>query len=92
MHIVDWLPSLLRAAGGSATNATSLDGFDLWDSLMEDKESPRRVVLHNIDDIVGAAAITVDQWKLIKGKCLFLTFFFPLFRLHLFFFDNFMNL
>lgn len=66
-HIVDWLPTLLRAAGGYVNETAKIDGLDAWETLREDKESPRKVVLHNIDDIMGTAAITIDQWKLIKG-------------------------
>lgn len=39
-----------------------------WAALSRDLAAPRAAVLHNIDDIYGSAAITVDQWKLHKGK------------------------
>lgn len=68
MHITDWLPTLLTAAGGNPSNLTSIDGMDLWDALSEDTESPRTSVLHNIDDIYGVSAITVGDWKLIQGR------------------------
>ncbi|XP_001606377.2 arylsulfatase B isoform X1 [Nasonia vitripennis] len=67
-HIADWLPTLLRAAGGYVNATGKIDGLDAWEALADDKESPRRVVLHNIDDVLGTAAISVDQWKLIKGS------------------------
>ena len=66
MHVTDWLPTLLAAAGGNATNL-NLDGIDLWNTLKKDTESPRKSVLHNIDDIYGNAAITIGKWKLLLG-------------------------
>ncbi|XP_067209079.1 arylsulfatase B-like isoform X2 [Linepithema humile] len=68
IHITDWLPTLLTAAGGDPSNLTSIDGMDLWNALSEDTESPRTNVLHNIDDIYGVSAITVGDWKLIQGS------------------------
>lgn len=71
MHIVDWLPTLLEAAGGEAAldklSESHLDGMSIWQALIGNRESPRQSILHNIDDIWGSAALTVDQWKLVKG-------------------------
>lgn len=67
LHITDWLPTLVTAAGGDPSNLT-IDGMDLWNALSEDTESPRANVLHNIDDILGVSSITVGDWKLIQGK------------------------
>lgn len=67
-HISDWLPTLIHAAGGNSTEiAGGIDGLNIWQALSEDKESPRKQILHNIDDIFGTAAITHGDWKLIKG-------------------------
>lgn len=68
IHITDWLPTLITAAGGNAFNLTSIDGMNLWNALSEDTESPRANILHNIDDIYGVSAITVGDWKLTQGK------------------------
>lgn len=67
IHISDWLPTLLTAAGGDPSNLT-IDGMDIWHALSEDTESPRKMVLHNIDDIYGVAGITYGDWKFIQGK------------------------
>jgi arylsulfatase A-like enzyme len=67
MHITDWLPTLVTAAGGDASNLT-IDGINLWNALSEDTESPRTSILHNIDDIYGVSAVTVGDWKLIQGE------------------------
>lgn len=66
-HIADWLPTLITAAGGDASNL-SIDGINLWNALSEDTDSPRTSILHNIDDIYGVSALTVGDWKLIQGK------------------------
>ncbi|GAB1863453.1 Arylsulfatase B [Camponotus japonicus] len=68
IHITDWLPTLITAAGGNASNLTSIDGVNLWNALSEDTESPRTNILHNIDDIYGVSAITVGDWKFIQGS------------------------
>lgn len=67
MHISDWLPTLITAAGGDPSGL-SIDGVDLWQALREDTQSPRKSVLHNIDDISGVAGITIGDWKYIQGK------------------------
>lgn len=69
MHVCDWLPTLYAAAGGDLNNLReNLDGFNIWDSFLNDLPSPRTEILHNIDDIFGNAALTVGDWKLVKGK------------------------
>ncbi|XP_002006611.3 arylsulfatase I [Drosophila mojavensis] len=71
MHIADWLPTLLEAAGGEAAlaqlNNAQLDGMSVWQALLKNEVSPRKSVLHNIDDIWGSAALSVGDWKLVKG-------------------------
>lgn len=47
--------------------AAPLDGIDMWSALRDDTESPRTEILHNIDDIYGNAALTVHEWKVLKG-------------------------
>ncbi|XP_034476156.1 arylsulfatase B [Drosophila innubila] len=71
MHISDWLPTLVEAAGGEQALANlskaNLDGMSIWSALVTDGISPRKTILHNIDDIWGSSALTVDEWKLVKG-------------------------
>jgi len=45
----------------------TLDGLNVWEALSNDTESPRKSILHNIDDIWGSAALTVGNWKILKG-------------------------
>ncbi|XP_031839749.1 arylsulfatase B [Nomia melanderi] len=66
-HVTDWLPTLLDAAGGNPWDL-SIDGMNLWDALKNNDESPRKTVLHNIDNIYGISAITHRDYKLIKGS------------------------
>jgi hypothetical protein len=37
------------------------------ESLLEDSESPRHLMLHNIDPMSEMEAVRVGDWKLIKG-------------------------
>ncbi|XP_055382349.1 arylsulfatase J, partial [Condylostylus longicornis] len=70
MHIVDWVPTFLDAAGFyEFKNLTqpSLDGISVWSELSRDLKSKRKDILHNIDDIWGSAAYTADDWKVVVG-------------------------
>lgn len=44
-----------------------MDGKNLWNALSEDTVSDRNEILHNIDDIWGSAALTINEWKVLKG-------------------------
>lgn len=69
IHAVDWMPTVLRAAGG--TPDPTLDGIDQWDSLRTAGESKRTEFIYNIDDlrpeICGHAAIRMGDYKLVDG-------------------------
>ncbi|CRL00636.1 CLUMA_CG013896, isoform A [Clunio marinus] len=67
IHISDWLPTLYHAAGGDASILRDIDGINMWDVLSENLQSPRSEILHNIDNIWGSSAITIDKWKLVVG-------------------------
>merc|ERR1719334_551704 len=41
--------------------------MDMWSALSNDKESPRNLMLHNIDEERLIAAVRVGEWKLMKG-------------------------
>uniref|UniRef100_A0A7N8XJW0 Arylsulfatase I-like n=1 Tax=Mastacembelus armatus TaxID=205130 RepID=A0A7N8XJW0_9TELE len=78
LHITDWFPTLVGLAGGNISQSPGLDGFDVWPTISEGKDSPRHEILHNIDplktkkgnviwDTSVQAAIRVGDWKLLTG-------------------------
>lgn len=67
LHITDWLPTLYAAAGGDIEYLGDIDGINAWEALSENLPSNRTSVLHNIDDIYGNAALTMGDWKIVKG-------------------------
>ena len=67
MHITDWLPTLLNAAGVDTTSLINLDGLNLWETFLEQVPSPRTEVLINIDPLLYMnAALRVGDWKIVN--------------------------
>ena len=54
--------------GGKVSDLPIIDGVDLWSSLSNDQDSPRSLMLHNIDESRNIAALRVGDWKMVKGK------------------------
>jgi len=81
MHVVDWLPTLLRAVKDQLSDeyqskvdeylSEERDGIDQWAMLMGLEEGKRSEIVYNIDpdfDKNGLnGAIRIGNWKLIKG-------------------------
>jgi arylsulfatase A-like enzyme len=74
VHVSDWLPTLLSAAGRSdLLSDVTLDGVDQWDwmtrasegSIAPSETAPRTELLYNTDPTNGVAAVRVGEWKLI---------------------------
>ncbi|KAK7076345.1 hypothetical protein SK128_003349 [Halocaridina rubra] len=65
VHITDWLPTLVSAAGGDIKKLGNIDGIDQWYILVHDYLSLRKEFLVNIDPILDGAAIRVGDWKLM---------------------------
>ncbi|XP_026287777.1 arylsulfatase B-like [Frankliniella occidentalis] len=78
MHVTDWLPTLLAAAGAAPAPDRVLDGVNLWESLSlgraEGTSSPRQEVLVNIDyrgsGAGGYAALRLGDYKYVNGTAL----------------------
>nr|UNO37567.1 GSS1 [Psylliodes hospes] len=68
MHITDWLPTFYSMAGLNKTQIPNIDGQDMWESISEDRESPRTEIVYNIDDIDGWGAIRQGDWKYVYGS------------------------
>lgn len=69
MHVTDWLPTLLSAAGGNLSElAINLDGVDQWRSISTNQTSPRKQVILDIDEVAKTAAIRDGEWKLVIGS------------------------
>ncbi len=58
MHVVDWVPTFISAAGGNPEKMLkgSIDGIDHWSSLTNGTHSPRSELLYNIDPHIKNAA------------------------------------
>jgi len=74
IHVTDWVPTLVSAAGGKADESKRLDGVDQWSSLVNQTESPRTEFIYNIDPKKDegsgegpVGAIRVGRYKLVKG-------------------------
>lgn len=72
-HITDWVPTLVHIAGGNISNASGLDGYNIWESLVTQTSSPRTELLYNLNPIcdggqAGApkAAMRMNQFKLLS--------------------------
>ncbi|XP_050412432.1 arylsulfatase B [Patella vulgata] len=69
IHSVDWMPTLLGAAG--APQLPGLDGVNQWDSIRLNQQSKRTEFIYNLDDFPiptqGHAGIRVGDWKLLLG-------------------------
>ncbi|CAC5379758.1 ARSB [Mytilus coruscus] len=70
IHAVDWMPTILSAAGGG--QVSGIDGLNMWPSISEGVPSSlRSEFIYNLDDslvpIMGRAAIRMGDFKLIEG-------------------------
>lgn len=68
MHITDWLPTLVAAAGGEIN--AKIDGINQWESICQDRESRRKEVLIAIEDSSSNsyASFRSGDYKIIVGN------------------------
>jgi arylsulfatase A-like enzyme len=72
IHITDWMPTLLSAAGGSLQGIL-LDGTDQWSALVEKDAFPRREALLQYDEVKHVYGLRRDNWKITNGTLQFIT-------------------
>jgi arylsulfatase A-like enzyme len=63
VHAVDMYPTLAKLAGAPTTKCKPLDGMDVWETISENKPSPRTELIYNIEPFRGA--VRQGDWKLI---------------------------
>eukprot|EP01130_Rhizamoeba_saxonica_P004276 TRINITY_DN1749_c3_g1_i1.p1 TRINITY_DN1749_c3_g1~~TRINITY_DN1749_c3_g1_i1.p1 ORF type:complete len:514 (-),score=88.58 TRINITY_DN1749_c3_g1_i1:111-1652(-) len=72
LHAVDWFPTLINMANPSEAIPSNLDGFDIWDTLVNNQSVPRESLPLNINHHISfpnsghQVAVIKGDWKLIK--------------------------
>ncbi|QDV36223.1 sulfatase-like hydrolase/transferase [Tautonia plasticadhaerens] len=65
-HVVDWLPTLIRAAGGDPRRLEAAEGINLWSALRGDGSSlPDRAMYWKTP---SHSAVRRGDWKLIRER------------------------
>jgi arylsulfatase A-like enzyme len=63
VHAVDMYPTIAKLAGAPTTKCKPLDGMDVWETISENKPSPRTEIIYNLEPFRGA--VRQGDWKLI---------------------------
>ena len=63
IHAVDLYPTLAGLAGARTTKCKPLDGMNVWETIAENKPSPRSELVYNVEPFRGA--LRQGNWKLI---------------------------
>ena len=55
VHVTDWLPTLISAAGGNSSDLRGIDGIDQWEDISKgnNEGGKRKEMLYNINPLVG---------------------------------------
>lgn len=66
VHVVDWTPTILHLAGGTAEK---VDGVNQWSAISNDEPSPRSSFVYNIyyNRNFSPSAIRLGKYKYIRG-------------------------
>ena len=68
MHISDWFPTLIEAAGGDSSSLGDIDGLNMWDVLTgRNLTGPRTEVLIDMDSFENSVAIKLGDYKYLKN-------------------------
>lgn len=73
-HVVDWLPTLLEAAGGKAETWGNISGISQWETLQSGSNvGPRTELVINIDARGNQSAMIYEDeygvlYKIIRGN------------------------
>ncbi|XP_065187646.1 arylsulfatase J-like [Sycon ciliatum] len=67
MHVTDWYPTLVSAAGGHLGDS-EVDGIDQWSALQNNLPSPRTGFPYRLDRTRRVFAIREGKYKFIRGK------------------------
>ena len=67
IHIVDWYPTLVEAAGGNPSAIANIDGVSQWRNLLSGGHGPRQEFLYNMDEVRNNAALRQGHFKLVHG-------------------------
>ena len=68
IHITDWYPTLLAAAGGAHLLHQDLDGINQWDVLDRGAAAKRSEMVYNLRIAPLSGAFRVGPHKLIFGR------------------------
>ena len=60
---IDLLPTFATLAGASTAKCKPLDGMNVWETIAENKPSPRTEYIYNVEPF--RAAVRPGEWKLI---------------------------
>jgi arylsulfatase A-like enzyme len=63
IHVVDMYPTLAGIAGASTAKCLPLDGLNVWETISENRPSPRTELVYNVEAF--RAGIREGDWKLI---------------------------
>lgn len=66
MHASDWFPTFYHLAGGDVKGLGSIDGFNIWETISNDAQSPRYEILHGLDSLKEKrAGLRIGDYKMI---------------------------
>lgn len=67
IHVVDWFPTFVEAAGEDPANISNIDGVSQWRNLLSGSAGPRNEFIYNFDEIYNNSAIRQGRFKLVQG-------------------------